>query len=277
MDQPLRILLADDHEAVRRGLRSILEPQWEVCGEATNGREAVEEARATRPDVVLLDMKMPELNGLEAARVILDQRPGTRVLILTASPSEELRVAARNAGVEAVLAQSDSDTLASLLDDMQEQTVHLAGAAVTAQRHIAGFFTSEAERYRVLGPFTAEGLARGEKAFHIVNADEHAMHVQRLADAGAAVHDPVRQRGFELAPWETFYYPSGDFNQYHTVERLHGVLADADRAGFRRTRLVACMEWALVERSGVNELAQYESRINFTFDDELDVVVCAYD
>ena len=64
----VRILLADDHEIVRRGLRGLLEarPDWEVCAEAENGREAVDRARESRPDVAVLDLSLPELNGLEA-------------------------------------------------------------------------------------------------------------------------------------------------------------------------------------------------------------------
>ena len=71
--KPVRILVADDHEVVRRGLRAILETRegWEVTGEAATGREAVEQAKQLKPDVVVLDLVMPEMNGLEATRRIL--------------------------------------------------------------------------------------------------------------------------------------------------------------------------------------------------------------
>ena len=80
-----RILIADDHEVVRKGLRSLLEPEpgLEVVGEASNGREAVERTVAEKPDVVVLDIGMPELNGLEATRQIVKASPRTEVLILT--------------------------------------------------------------------------------------------------------------------------------------------------------------------------------------------------
>ncbi|MCA1826891.1 MAG: response regulator transcription factor, partial [Myxococcales bacterium] len=80
-----RILIADDHEVVRKGLRSLLEsePGLEVIGEASNGREAVERAVSAKPDVVVLDIGMPELNGLEATRRIVKAAPRTEVLILT--------------------------------------------------------------------------------------------------------------------------------------------------------------------------------------------------
>src|SRR5262249_16951486 len=74
-----RILLADDHEVVRRGLRAILGARldWNICGEASNGREAVERARVLKPDLVVMDIAMPELNGLGAARIILRELPRT--------------------------------------------------------------------------------------------------------------------------------------------------------------------------------------------------------
>ena len=82
----MRILLADDHKIVRGGFRRLIEshPGWEVCAEASNGREAVELALALRPEVAVLDLTMPELNGLEATRMIREELPETEVLL---SPS----------------------------------------------------------------------------------------------------------------------------------------------------------------------------------------------
>ena len=77
MTMPIRILLADDHEIVRKGLRSILatKPDWEICGEATNGQEAIDEAKRLRPDLVIMDIAMPEVNGLGATRQIIHDLP----------------------------------------------------------------------------------------------------------------------------------------------------------------------------------------------------------
>jgi len=81
----LRILIAEDHEVARQGIRSLLEthPGWEICAEAKDGREAVEAASKQKPDVLLLDIGMPNLNGLDAARQILATMPDARILILT--------------------------------------------------------------------------------------------------------------------------------------------------------------------------------------------------
>lgn len=90
--KPLRILIADDHEVVRQGVRAILEsqPGWSIVAETENGLEAVEQARQEKPDIVLLDISMPQLNGLEATKEILKLHPTTQVLILTMHESNEL-------------------------------------------------------------------------------------------------------------------------------------------------------------------------------------------
>ena len=105
----LRILLADDHEMIRRGLRHIIEQHegWRVCGEAATGREAVELAVKVVPQVVILDVVMPELNGLEAARQIKKKIPGAEVLIFSIDDSLELVHQAVEAGARAYLLKSD--------------------------------------------------------------------------------------------------------------------------------------------------------------------------
>ncbi len=106
----VRILIADDHELIRKGIASTLEevPGWKVVGQANNGREAVELAQSLRPDIVVLDMTMPELNGLEATRQILSNRTGERVLILTAHESEQLVREVLNAGAQGYVLKSDA-------------------------------------------------------------------------------------------------------------------------------------------------------------------------
>lgn len=107
---PFRILLADDHEIVRRGLCALLraQPDWEVCGEAGNGREAVEKAIQLKPEVVILDIGMPQLNGLDATRQILRANPQTKVLILTLYDSDQVVQEVLNAGARGFLLKSDA-------------------------------------------------------------------------------------------------------------------------------------------------------------------------
>jgi two-component system response regulator NreC len=108
--KPVRILIADDHEVVREGARMLLErePGWEVCGIAKNGRDAVEQARQLQPDIVVLDMSMPELNGLDAARQIKRALPDTELLIFTAHESEELIQEVFDAGAKSYILKADA-------------------------------------------------------------------------------------------------------------------------------------------------------------------------
>jgi DNA-binding NarL/FixJ family response regulator len=125
----VRIMIADDHAIVRRGLRSLLEtqPGWEVCAEASNGREAVEKAAQFKPDVAVIDIGMPQLNGLDATRQIVAILPTTEVLILTMHESEEVAREVLRAGARGYVLKSDAD-------------VHLI-AAVDALLHHKPFLT----------------------------------------------------------------------------------------------------------------------------------------
>ena len=98
----IRILIADDHEVVRKGLMLVLrqEPDFEIVGEAENGREAVDRAAALKPELILLDWKMPELDGLAAAAVIRKQVPEVRTLLLSGAPIEDAALDSLDAGVD---------------------------------------------------------------------------------------------------------------------------------------------------------------------------------
>jgi DNA-binding NarL/FixJ family response regulator len=106
----LRILIADDHEVVRRGLKALIEsqPGWVVEAEAATGREAVEQALRLRPDIVVLDINMPELNGLEAARQILKEAPDTEILILTMHDADHLIREVLVAGARGYVLKTDA-------------------------------------------------------------------------------------------------------------------------------------------------------------------------
>jgi DNA-binding NarL/FixJ family response regulator len=106
----LRILLADDHDLTRSGLRFLLEQHegWTVCGEASNGRMAVEMAETLKPDFAILDVSMPGLNGLEATRQILKSQPRTRILIYTMHETEKIIMEALEAGARGLVLKSDA-------------------------------------------------------------------------------------------------------------------------------------------------------------------------
>jgi DNA-binding NarL/FixJ family response regulator len=107
----VRVLIADDHILVRRGIRAILEvhPEWEVCGEASSGPEAVGKAKELLPDVIIMDISMPGPSGLDATRELREVLPQAGVLIVSMHESRELIMAAREAGARGYLSKSETD------------------------------------------------------------------------------------------------------------------------------------------------------------------------
>jgi DNA-binding NarL/FixJ family response regulator len=103
-----RLLIVDDHEIFRHGLRALLEPssEWQICGEAVDGVDAVEQCKSLRPDIVVLDMGMPRLNGLEAARLMKKDNPKPQIVIIIQHDSPQIRLAALEAGAQAFVTKS---------------------------------------------------------------------------------------------------------------------------------------------------------------------------
>ncbi len=127
----VRIVVVDDHAVVRRGVRALLEgqPGWEVIAEATTGREAVEVAKRLQPDVVVMDMSLPELNGLDATRQILKESPRTEVLVLTMHHSEELARDVLQAGARGYVLKSDADeSLVAAVDTLRQHKPFLTSS-----------------------------------------------------------------------------------------------------------------------------------------------------
>ena len=106
----LRILVADDHEIVRRGLCALLQKHegWEICGEAGDGRDAVEKAKQLKPDVVILDVGMPNLNGLDATRQLMQHDPNFKVIVLTITDSDQVIREALDSGARGFVLKSDA-------------------------------------------------------------------------------------------------------------------------------------------------------------------------
>jgi DNA-binding NarL/FixJ family response regulator len=140
----VRILIADDHDLLRRGIRALLQPHagMEICGEAATGREAVAKAEALKPDIAILDIGMPDLNGVEAAKRIRKVSPGTEILILSVHYSDQLIHEIVDAGVRGYIVKTDSDR-------------DLVAAVETLSKH-KPFFTSYATEV-ILSKFNPSG------------------------------------------------------------------------------------------------------------------------
>src|SRR6266849_8996641 len=138
-----RIFIADDHEVVRKGLCALLQAEqgWEVCGEAADGRAATEKVRELKPDVSILDIGMPGLNGLEATRQIIKDDPRARVLILTFHDSDQVVRDVLNAGARGFLLKSDAarDLVVAVEDLRRDKTYFTSKvAAMVLEGYLKG-------------------------------------------------------------------------------------------------------------------------------------------
>ncbi|HET8922457.1 MAG TPA: MEDS domain-containing protein [Candidatus Acidoferrum sp.] len=144
-----------------------------------------------------------------------------------------------------------------------DQPIRLASSVLGAKRHVCAFFHSSDEQYRVLLPFIKEGFERGEKAFHIVNPKLREDHLKRLKSAGIDVAAAEQSGRFELRNWADAYLRDGHFDQDRMLSLIKEVLEGGAHQGFALTRLVAHMEWALEDFPGVDDLVEYETRLNY--------------
>jgi DNA-binding NarL/FixJ family response regulator len=194
----LRILIADDHEVARQGIRALLEshPGWEVCAEAKDGREAVELATNSKPDIVLLDIGMPNLNGLDAARQILAMSPTIRILILTMHDAEQVVREVLAAGARGFVLKSDAARdLVAAVDALQHRRTFFT-TRVT-QMVLNGYLHQEKEsqplakavltpREREVIQLLAEGKTSKEVAvalkLSVKTAETHRTNLMRKLD-----------------------------------------------------------------------------------------------
>lgn len=183
-----RIVIADDHEMVRRGLASTLadDERWTVIAQADNGRAAVELVAQHEPDIAILDLSMPELNGLDATRRILSARPETCVLILTAHESEQLVREVLAAGARGYVLKSDAGRV----------LVRAVEALLEGQT----FFTSKVARL-VLEGYLRGGSAEAQDGLQTLSVREREI-VQLLAE-GASNKDVARALGISVKTAET--------------------------------------------------------------------------
>jgi hypothetical protein len=154
-----------------------------------------------------------------------------------------------------------------------EAPIHFANATLGTERHICAFFNSADEEYRVLLPFIREGIERGEKGFHIVDPTLQEDHFRRLEDGGIDARGAAKGGQLVVRRWQDAYLRDGHFDQDRMLALIQEVLDAGPAEGFSLTRLVAHMEWALEDFPGVNDLVEYETRLNFILPNYSDPVV----
>jgi MEDS: MEthanogen/methylotroph, DcmR Sensory domain len=145
----------------------------------------------------------------------------------------------------------------------ESHAVQIAGRPLGRHRHICAFFNGADEEHRVLRSFIKDGFDRGEKAFHLVDPVRRDEYLKALADAGIDVQQAMATGQLEVLPWGEGYLREDRFDQNAMIALVEETLQSAAAAGYPLTRLLAHMEWALLDKPGVEDLMEYETRLNY--------------
>ena len=156
-------------------------------------------------------------------------------------------------------------------------TVRCASGNLGQHRHICAFFNSVDEEHRVLRSFIKDGFESGDKAFHIVDPELQAQHLKRLVESGIDVERAMGTGQLELRRWQDAQLRGGRFDQDAMLALIEEVLQSGAAAGYPLTRFVAHMEWALLDKPGVDDLVEFETRVNYVLPKYDDPVICTYD
>ena len=169
-------------------------------------------------------------------------------------------------------------TMPSLDPVPLSRSVKLAGSELTCSCHACAFFSSDDEEQAVLAPFAREGLAANDRLVQIINDRNRDDRAHRLSAEGIDVDAATAKGQLEMRPWEDAYLRGGKgFDQDAMLALIQDVLKDGRSSGFGMTRLWANMEWALEDLPGVDEIVEYETKLNHVLPKYDDVVVCTYD
>jgi hypothetical protein len=154
--------------------------------------------------------------------------------------------------------------------------ISLAGSQLGETRHVCAFFNSDEEEYRVLLPFIKDGLKSGDKAVHVLNPEQRQDHVQRLVAAGI---DPAAAEGsgqLELRTNTEVYLPNGRFDQDRMLAVFEQLASGNAPGGFPLSRICCRMDWAVEDRSHVDDVIEFEARVNDVWLHHDDAVICTY-
>jgi hypothetical protein len=155
--------------------------------------------------------------------------------------------------------------------------ISLAGSQLGDVRHVCAFFNSDDEKYRVLLPFIKDGFECGDKAVHVINPGQHHNHLQRLAAAGIDTAASQQSGQLELRTNTETYLRDGRFDQDRMLQVFEQLASGNAKGGFLLSRIVCHMEWAAEGRSHVDDLLEYETRLNYILPRYKDPVICTYD
>jgi FixJ family two-component response regulator len=292
------VYIVDDDASLRRSLRNLLSS----VGFRVEMFESAEAFLQADPRLstgcLVLDLRMPGMGGLALLSHLQATRSPHPVIILTGHGNDEARQQSLRAGAIAFLEKpfASGDLLAAIERAMsmaglsvaaegaggnaatvRDRSIQFAGGTLDKHRHICAFFNGADEEHRVLRSFVKDGIDAGERAFHIVGPEEKDEHLQWLRDEGIDVEQAMSTGQLQVLPWHESYLRGDRFEQDAMLALADEVLRSNEVAGYPLTRIVAHMEWALLDKPGVDDLVEYEARANFVLPRYASPVICTYD
>lgn len=155
--------------------------------------------------------------------------------------------------------------------------IRIAGRTLQRSAHVCVFFNSDQEKYRTLLPYIKDGIEGGDKSIHLFDPNAIEAHVCCMKAAGIDTDEAIDSKQLEVLPWHETYLLGGRFDATRMINTIAAVMDKSKGEGYALTRFIGGMEWALIDRPGVAEIVEYESRVNKLFARYDMVAICAYD
>jgi len=287
----ISVLLADDHSGVRESLRCLLEKESSirVIGEAENGCVAVQMVGLLHPDVVVMDVLMPELNGIEATRTIIDRGYDTKVLALSMHSERRYITNMLRAGASGYVLKDHAyaelaRAVRAVAGYVKPSHAVMCGTPMLAALdslqpgdHVCCVYETEEELRAVVEPYLAQGLEASEKIVYISDIRTPRIVAEWLSKRGM---DPDRyfQSGQlkMLGPEDSYIY-GGTFDPDRMIAFWKEEMRSALDGGFTALRIAGEMAWAVSGFAGAERLAEYEAKLNLFFHSAPCTVMCLYD
>ena len=297
---PRKIIgIVEDDAGIRRSTSRLLSG----CGFDTETYDSAEAflAASSKACCLVVDINLGKMTGIELALQLAERSIKIPIIFMTGLDSKSVRGQAMDAGAVAYLtkpfsvrrligailkatgdarrlgAQQQSDLVELPDGRASNHTVQFAGGTLGEHCHVCAFFNSAEEEHRVLGPFIKDGLDAGEKAFHIVDPALRTDHMKWLSAEGINVEQAITTNQLEVRVWQEAYLRGDRFDQDAMLTMIDKALQSYATAGYSHTRAIGHMEWALLDKPGVGNLLEYESRLNYVLTKHHDPVICAYD
>jgi FixJ family two-component response regulator len=295
------VAVVDDDASLRRSLRNLLSSVGLRVATFESAEALLASGEQDAIACLVLDLRMPGMGGLELYRHLVASGWHRPVVVLSGHGDESTRLQCLRAGVlafldkpfesdllldvvrRAVSATSSADAPAdrpatrSASMPASRRPVAFANGTLREHQHVCAFFNGPDEEFRILRSFIRDGIDDGDKAFHIVDPVLREDHLRRLTDVGVDVPGTMSTGQLEVVSWEDAHVRGDRFEQDAMLDLVDSILHEHTEAGYPHTRILAHMEWALADLPGVDDLLEYESRLNAVLPKYDAPVICSYD